>query len=362
MAKGVYKDHYDVSKILKTKDKSGNKPEVYFIVSRGRGVGKTYSIAKYFIESFYESECKSKFIIITRKIQDLQGGAMAEGVLKGYLDNERPDVVVEEKCGLRGVFNNIYLCAGTGDESIKVHCGYVIPLAAAGDIKKVSSMFVDADRMFMDEFIPLKGSKYLTDEVALMDTIHTSVARGGGQAVRYVPLFMCANAIDKFNRYFVACGLHKKIQANTRLYVGDGYVYERCIVPGLSEKRAETGFAKTFKTDENDVEDDNTWISEASSVVCKPDDWGEAWYSFTLKRKNEKFGVKFYPQVGFTYIDRKPDGSCDRIYALTLGDDLNVPFIKGCKELKWLRERFLGGCVRCSDSGVLDAIMDLFCA
>lgn len=358
MARGVYTGFYDNTKLLEATDASGQKPEVYFVCSRGRSAGKTYQFSKLLWEHFEQTG--EKFIILTRRIQDLQGGSIAYGVMKGYFDFARPDITLSEKTGMRGVFNNVFAHVGTGDEAVTEHVGYVIPLAADSKIKNVSSMFVDAWAMFMDEFQPMHSSEYLTEEVQRLDTIHTSVARGGGQSIRYVPVFMCSNAINIFNPYFVACGIVKNIQSNTRIYRGDGFIYERCMVRGLDEKRAETGFARTFKTAENTVKDDNSWLADSGSCVEQPNGWGRASCLGNLLRGNEMFGVKYYPQVGLYYVDRKPQKVGAPTYALTLGDNLNVPFIRQSSFMKKLKTMFMGGRVRVKDSGVQSMILDLF--
>lgn len=358
MGRGVYTGFYDNTKLLEATDANGVKPEVYFVCSRGRSAGKTYQFSKTLWEHFEQTG--EKFIILTRRIQDLQGGSIAYGVMKGYFDYARPDITLSEKTGMRGVFNNVFAHVGTGDEAVTEHVGYVIPLAADSKIKNVSSMFVDAWAMFMDEFQPMHSGEYLSNEVQRLDTIHTSVARGGGQSIRYVPVFMCSNAINIFNPYFVACGIVKNIQSNTRIYRGDGFIYERCMVRGLDEKRAETGFARTFKTAENTVEDDNSWLADSGSCVEQPNGWGRASCLGNLLRGNEMFGVKYYPQVGLYYVDRKPQKVGAPTYALTLGDNLNVPFIRQSSFMKKLKTMFMGGRVRVKDSGVQTMLLDLF--
>ena len=153
MARGVYTGFYDNTKLLEATDANGVKPEVYFVCSRGRSAGKTYQFSKTLWEHFEQTG--EKFIILTRRIQDLQGGSIAYGVMKGYFDYARPDITLSEKTGMRGVFNNVFAHVGTGDEAVTEHVGYVIPLAADSKIKNVSSMFVDAWAMFMDEFQPM---------------------------------------------------------------------------------------------------------------------------------------------------------------------------------------------------------------
>lgn len=361
MAKGVYTGFYDNTQLLAATDANGERPEVYFVCSRGRSAGKTYAFSKTLWEHYKETG--EKFILLTRRIQDLQGGSIASGIMKSYLDCEDPGVQLTERVGLRGAFNHIVAERWDGDECTKTDVGYVIALAADSKIKNVSSMFVDAWAMFMDEFQPMHSVEYLKDEVQRLDTIHTSVARGGGQSVRWVPVFMCSNAINIFNPYFVTCDLVKHIQSNTRLYKGDGFIYERCIVKGLNEKRRQSGFARTFATLENTVDNDNSWLADNGSCVAKPDGWGPASTLMTLVNGNEKYGVKYYPQVDLYYVDRKPQLS-DAVptFAMTLGDNLNIPFLKKSQHMKVIRDRFMAGQLRCKDSGIQSAILDLFIA
>lgn len=362
MAKGVYTGFYDNTALLAATDADGEKPEVYFVCSRGRSAGKTYAFSKTLWTHYKETG--EKFILLTRRIQDLQGGSVAAGIMKSYLDNEDPGVQLSERVGLRGAFNHIVAERWDADGEIhKEDVGYVIALAADSKIKNVSSMFVDAWAMFMDEFQPMHSSEYLKDEVQRLDTIHTSVARGGGQSVRWVPVFMCSNAINIFNPYFVACDLVKNIQSNTRLYKGHGYIYERCIVKGLNEQRKKSGFSRTFSTLENTVDNDNTWLADSGSCVAKPDGWGTAETLMTLVNGNEYYGVKYYPRVDLYYIDRKPQRSASvPEYSMTLGDNLNIPFLKKSPHMKVIRDRFMAGQVRCKDTGIQSAILDMFVA
>ena len=72
------------------------------------------------------------------------------------------------------------------------------------------------------------------------------------------------------------------------------------------------------------------------------------------------FGVKYYEQVGMYYVDRKPQKVGAPTYALTLGDNLNVPFIRQSPFMKKLKTMFMGGRVRVKDSGVQSMLLDLF--
>ena len=356
MAKGIYKGFYDNSRILNALDKNGKKPIILFVCSRGRSLGKTYSFCKTLWTRFEETG--DKFILLTRRKKEM--GQVAMGVMKGYLENERPDVVLEERKQIAGTFSNIYANIGTGEDREVMHCGYVIPLAAADDIKKISSLFVDAWCILFDEFQPSLMSGYLPDEVDALLRIHTSVARGGGQSIRYVPIFMLSNAINIFNPYFIQSGLVGKIQSNTRVYVGEGYIYERCMVLGAAEKQRELGLGSIFHTQENNYEDDNSWMADNNSCVCKPDGWGHSLYICTFLNGNESYACRFYPEVGMFYLDRHPDKTHKEIYNVRLGGSMNIPFVKTCPAIVSLKEKFMGGMCRFADNGLQQFMLELF--
>lgn len=356
MAKGIYQGFYDNSRILNALDADGKKPKIFFVVSRGRSLGKTYSFVKTLWERFEETG--EKFILLTRRKKEL--GSVAMGVMKGYLENERPDVTLDEKQRIKGTFSDIYANIGTGEEREVMHCGYVIPLAAADDIKKISSLFVDAWCIMFDEFQPSALGSYLPDEVDALIRIHTSVARGGGKSIRYVPIFMLSNAINIFNPYFIMSGMVGKIQSRTRVYKGSGYIYERCMVVGKAEEQRELGLGSIFSTQENNYEDDNSWMADNGSCVCKPNGWGDSYYICTLINGGDTYAVRFYHEVGMYYVDRKADKTSPQRYNVRMDGNLNIPFIKNCPAIKDIKNRFMSGQCRFADSGLQQFILELF--
>lgn len=369
MAKGIYKGHYDPSRILNAKDRTGKQPEVIFVCSRGRSLGKTFGFSRFAYERAmgktfgYEIEKhltgSRKFVLFTRYKKEL--GSVAAGILKGYLEYARPETTVYEKKQMSGTFSNIYATYGFGDEAETEHIGYVIPLAADDEIKKISSLFVDVELCLFDEFQPTHNSTYLRDEVDRLVSIHTSLARGGGRSVRFLPVILLSNTINIFNPYFIQTGLVRNIQPNTRLHVGDGLIYERCMVIGNAQEHAGSAFNQVFSASQLlNYDDDNSWLAADNSLVSKPDGWGRSEYYGTLLSGQSKYGVKYYPGPAMYYVDRRPDLQSPRVYNITVDGNLNVPFIRGSSLIKSLKSHFMAGLVRVCDNGVKDMLLDLF--
>lgn len=371
MAK-TYKEHYNLDTILKTFDSNGNIPCFYVICSAERGPGKTYSVSKLLYDKLYNPEDlekkypevykewdeNSKFIILCRNKGSL--GNCAEGILNAYL-KDVPNLKISETISTDKVYSNVYFTFTEGDEQIKEHVGYVIPLKSASGIKNISSMFYDAWAFFMDEFQPLDNGEYLKDEIGKLYHIYKSVARGGKdhKAVRYMPVFLCSNTITIGNPYFTAFGLNRLIQRNTRFCRGKRVVFENCEVEGLKEMHESSPIDEAL-ADYKEKKMSNMWLNDNDSLVCKPNGWGRATYICTLLYEGESIGVLQY-QNGYTYLSRKVDSGCNNVYALTLDDNtLNLPLLRTRTYLDLLREKFFRGNVRVQDGNLQIMLMEVF--
>lgn len=355
MAK-LYKKHYNCQRLVNSLDADGDKPAFFIVCSKLRGPGKTFSFSELLIEKFLEEG--KKFILLTRNMGDL--GNVASGILDGFLQERHKDMSVSEKIQMKGVFSKIYLNKGTGDDKATEECGYVIPIRAADQIKKISSMFYDAWCFYFDEFQPMNRATYLKDEVDLLYNIYKSIARGEGSAVRYMPVYMASNTITLGNPYFTAFGLNRAIQSNTKFYKGHGVIFENCDVEGLKELHENSAIDKALRA-HKERKGDNMWINDADSLVCKPDNWGRGDYICTLKYGDESIGVLKY-QNGYTYLSRKVDQQCSNIYSLTLDDNtLNIPLLRTRGNYLYvLRDYFYKGLIRVQDTNLQNILMDIF--
>lgn len=355
----VYKQHYDPSFIMNSKDALGNEPTWRIVCSLERGPGKTYGFSKILISNFLEKD--EQFVLLTRKIGDL--GSVAKGILTPYLENEHKEISVREVVHQSKVYSNIYLDINNGDEKDSKMCGFVLPIKQSDAIKKISGLFNHVSVLFFDEFMPSADSSYLTDEVGLLMNLYKSVARGGGKAVREIPIILCSNTLSLGNPYFEALDLNNKIQENTRFYQGENrVVFERCEVEGLKKMHEESGLDISLKKyiDRNRT---NVWINDDSTLVVNKrerEGWGRPRYACTLLYQDNMVGVYKYDEIGYTLLSRKYDKSCKYVYCVEIDGTPNIPLLKTAGILDRLKKDFFRGLVRVTDSGLQKMLMDVF--
>lgn len=361
----VYKQHYDPSFIMNSKDALGNDATWRIICSMERGPGKSYGFSKILITSFLEGTEwfpeGTQFVLLTRKIGDL--GSVAKGILTPYLEGERKNVSVREVVHQSKVYSNIYLDITDGEEKDSKMCGFVLPIKQSDAIKKISGLFNHVGVMFFDEFMPSSDSSYLTDEVGLLMNLYKSVARGGGKAVRELPIILCSNTLSLGNPYFEALDLNNKIQENTRFYQGENRViFERCEVEGLKKMHEESGLDISLKK-YIDRNRSNVWINDDSTLVVNKKDralWGRPRYRCTLIYQDQKIGVYAYDKVGYTLVSRKYDDTCPYVYCLEIDGTPNIPLLRTTTLLDQMKKNFFRGLVRVTDSGLQKMMMEIF--
>ena len=97
-----------------------------------------------------------------------------------------------------GIFHELFID--------NVSCGYAISLNSADQLKKYSHLLSDVQRIIFDEF-QSETNHYCYDEVSKLLSVHTSIARGQGELVRYVPVYMLSNPVSIINPYYVDMGI-----------------------------------------------------------------------------------------------------------------------------------------------------------
>lgn len=336
---------YNNEKLMNSKDKNGETPALYIVCSETRGPGKTFSFASLLLQGFIER--KEKFILFTRYKKDL--GSVAAGILSEVIRQKYPEYSIEEVIKMKGSYSDIFI---RKEDETEI-CGYVIPLSACDDIKKVSSIFADCKVCFFDEFQPIQATTYLKDEVDLFINIHDSLARGGGKSTRHLPVIMASNALDIYNPYFVRMGLTSKIQPDTKFYKGEGVVFEKCDVKGLKEEHKESAFHRAFKKEH----DASGWYV-SDSTIGKPKGRGVMKYFVTLVYESLYLGLYIYPSSGEYYIDMKGDPNFGTILNLSLDGKVNTLFIDKTPFFKEIRDRIKRGMVFFSNTMVKRIIFE----
>lgn len=351
---------YSSQYLANMKDKYDNIPEI-FMTMGNRGSGKTFDIVNtQLLKNFFEKG--DKFALLTRLKGDL--GGVAEGVLKEVLNIKYPGYYEKEVMDTTKKFSRIYLVSkGENEEGEEVvseeHCGYVLPLHGARGLKPYSSTFVDVARMFMDEF---QAIDYNSDEVGEFISIHQTVARGGGKAVRYVPVFMASNAINITNPYFVQLGILQQLQPDTKKLRGDGWVLEIFLNKDVQKAQEQSAFNRAFAShNEVQASNNNMWLLGNESCICKPDkDWGRSTYYCTIKDENNTYGVRYYPTVGLYYINYSIDETCPYEYNMSMNGELNIPLLKKSSMFKEIRENFSMGQLRMVSPQIKEMVLKTF--
>lgn len=343
--------YYDGTKLLSLSDINGDKPEVY-ICDGNRTGGKTTYFNKLMINRFLKN--KSKFACIYRFNYELDN--IAEKFFKDIKGLFFPqyDMISERKSN--GIFHELFLTKGKE----KISCGYGITLNSADQIKKMSHFFSDVDSMIFDEF-QSETNHYCSNEVEKLLSIHTSIARGQGKQVRYVPIYMLSNHVSIINPYYIALDISQRIREDTKFLKGNGYVVEFNYNDNASKAQSESPFNKAFASNKYVAySSQNVYLNDNTAFIEKP--VGKNKYICTLKYQGREYGVRQYPELGLLYCDDKPDISNPNKLSVTT-DDHNINYVMLHMNrlfIDQLRFYFDKGCFRFKDLNSKEALIKCF--
>lgn len=327
---GIY---YDGTKLLSMKDINGNTPEIYLCTTNRTG-GKTTYFGRLLVNKFLKGQ--GKFCLVYRYNYELED--CADKFFKDIGKLFFKDHDMQSKKKAKGVYHELFL-----DD---VGCGYAISLNSADTLKKYSHMFSDVQRMFFDEF-QSETNHYCTDEIRKLLSVHTSIARGQGKQIRYVPLYMCANPVSLINPYYTEMGIADRLKSDTRFLKGDGFVLEQGFNENASLAQQESGFNRAFvKNQYVAYSAQCVYLNDSQAFIEKPQ--GRSLYIATLKYMGTEYGVREFADSGLVYCDDKPDVTFPtRISVTTADHEVNFVMLKrnmGLIDL--LRFYFDHGCFR----------------
>ena len=322
--------YYDGTKLLSLKDINGNTPEIY-ICSTNRSAGKTTYFNRWFVKRFLEHD--EKFMLLYRFDYELSD--IADKFFKEIKALFYPDLVMTAKKMSRGVYHALYI----NDKS----CGYAVAINKADNIKKLSHLFSDVQRILFDEF-QSESNHYCPNELVKFQSIHTSVARGGGDQVRYVPVYMLANNVSMLNPYYVALNISSKL-TKAKFLRGDGFVIEQGFNKEVSDKQKKSGFNRAFSESQYvKYSTENIYLNDNLAFIDKPD--GKSNYLCTLKYGGVNYAVREYPENGIIFCDKNADNSFKfKVTIDTKDHEINYIMLKRndllLSSLRWYFERGL---------------------
>lgn len=284
--------YYDGTKLLSMKDINGLTPEI-FISTSNRSAGKTTYFGRMVVNRFKKQG--KKFCLLYRFNYELTG--CAEQFFKdiGGLFF-KGDVMTEVKRA-NGVFVELFLN--------KKSCGYCISLNYADQIKKKSHLLSDVDSILFDEF-QSENNHYCDEEVSKLMSIHTSLARGGGEQVRYLPVYMISNAVSIINPYYLSLGIADRLKTDTNYLRGDGFVVEQGFYENVAEAQKASGFNRAFKGQRYlKYAAQNVYLNDNLNLIEKM--VGISDYIVTIKKDDKFYGVRRFTDTGLFYIDNRAD-------------------------------------------------------
>lgn len=336
--------YYDGTKLLSMKDINGKTPEIFMCTSNRTG-GKTTYFGRLAVNKFLKYQ--KKFGLTYRFNYELDD--ICDKFYKdiGSLFFNGYEMTTKRRAS--GLFHELYLN--------DVSCGYAFALNGADQIKKYSHLFSDVDIMLFDEF-QSETNHYCPDEVKKFISLHTSVARGQGKQVRYVPVYMMSNPVSIINPYYVAMGISNRLKDDTKFLRGDGFVLEQGFNESASVAQKESSFNRAFAGNEYVAySSEAVYLNDSKAFIDRP--VGNSRYICTLRYHGVDYGVKEYSELGIIYCDDKADRTFrTRITVTTEDHNINYVMLKRNDFfLSNLRVLFERGCFRFKDLRCKEAVL-----
>ena len=342
--------YYDGTKLLSLTDLNRQKPELYLCTTNRTG-GKTTYFGRMLVNNFLKYG--KKFCLIYRFNYELSD--VANKFFKDIGSLFFPYYLMTGKSMSKGVYYELFLQCPADDEPKS--CGYAIALNQADQIKRVSHLLSDTSAMLFDEF-QSETNHYCADEVQKLISVHTSIARGQGKQVKYLPVYMLSNAVTLINPYYTALGISLRLQPDTKFLRGDGWVLEQGYIDSAARAQKESAFNRAF-SDERYVEyaASNKYLNDNVAFVDKI--VGKSRYICTLKYEGKDYGLREFTDQGIIYCDNRPDTTFPNKLTVTTDDhDVNYVMLRRndmfLAQLRWFFEK---GCFRFRDLKCKEAIL-----
>lgn len=316
---------YDGTKLLSLNDIQGNKPEIY-ICSSNRSAGKTTYFNRLLLNRYKKGN--GKFMLIYRNKYEVPNAS--EKFFKEINKLFFKDDIMTEQKRAEGDYYELFLN--------EISCGYAVSLKASTKLKNFSHFFADTGVMLFDEFQD-EDNRYLSDEVQKLLSLHTTVARGGGEQVRYVPLIMISNPVSIINPYYAALGISERLQADTNFLKGEGWVMEQGFNETASQAQMDSAFNKAFKDSEYlAYSSQGIYLNDKNTFIEEPK--GKNTYFLTFKFEGKDYAIREYQNNGWLYASDNVDYSYPVKITISSEDmEPNYVMIKNndfiLKTLKW---------------------------
>lgn len=273
-------------------DINGQKPEIYISTSN-RSAGKTTYFNRMLVNKFKKNG--DKFVLVYRFNYELTECADKFFKEIGRLFFKGDEMT--EKKHANGIFVELFLNGKP--------CGYCISLNYADQLKRYSHLLSDAKSMLFDEF-QSETNHYCPNEIDKLLSIHTSIARGGGEQVKYLPIYMISNAVSIINPYYMELGIADRLHKDTKYLRGEGFVLEQGYYEDVSKQQSESAFNRAFSSSKYvKYASDNVYLLDSTCLIEKMS--GNSTYVATLMLEGKHFAIRSFAEQGLLYVDNNAD-------------------------------------------------------
>lgn len=338
--------YYDGTKLLSMKDINGLTPEI-FMTTTNRSAGKTTYFNRMLVNRYKKTG--SKFILVYRFNYELVDCASKFFKEIGNLFFKGDEMTEKRKA------NGIYVELFLNEQS----CGYCVSINYADQLKKFSHLLADAGCMLFDEF-QSETNHYVPQEVSKFMSLHTSIARGGGEQVRYLPVYMISNAVSIINPYYMSMGIADRLHSDTNYLKGDGFVLEQGFYQNVADAQVSSAFNRAFKNEQYLLyASQNVYLNDNANMIEKMT--GISDYIVTLKNGSKHYGVRRFKETGLFYVDNRADETFpDKIVSNAFEQDAGYMLLGRSNILMaGLRSAFEKGYVRFRNQECKSAFFEL---
>ena len=351
--------YYDGTKLLSLLDLDGNKPEIFMCTTNRTG-GKTTYFSRLLVNRFIRK--KERFALLYRYNYELD--SISDKFFKDIKSLFFPEYVMESQRMAHGVYHILYmrkLESVLRKEPLTEDdiCGYALALNNADAIKKYSHLFSDVQSIFFDEF-QSETNHYCQNEVEKFVSIHTTIARGQGKQVRYVPVYMCSNPVSIINPYYTQMGISERLQKDTKFLKGHGFVLENGFIESASNAQKTSGFNKAFSNNKYVAySSEGIYLNDNLAFIEHPS--GKSDYLATVRYNSADYSIRSYPEEGIIYCDDHDDETFKFRIAITTEDHrVNYVMLKrNDLFVQNMRFYFERGCFRFKNLQCKEAIMKM---
>lgn len=344
--------YYDGTKLLSLKDINGKQPEIYICTTNRTG-GKTTYFGRLCVNRWRDKN--EKFCLIYRYNYELD--SVADKFFKDIGKLFFPNYYMRSERRANGIYHELFICNVLEADEVGKSCGYAISLNSADQIKKYSHLFSDVCRMIFDEF-QSETNHYCSDEIKKLLSVHTSIARGNGEQIRYVPVYMLSNPVSIINPYYIELGISERLRQDTKFLRGDGFVLEQGYVESANEAQRQSGFNRAFSRNQYVAyAAESVYLNDNQAFIEKPT--GNSHYLCTLRYNGSDYAIREYSETGIVYCDDKPDLTFKSKISVTTDDhDINYVMLKRNEFfLNNLRYYFEHGSFRFKDLRCKEAVL-----